>query len=192
MRKSIGVFMVLLFSIAASEPAAQRSGTVAGVEDIYVARSLRVSRVPATDYCAEAKVGFASARFEDDHTFLTIALDQDNGRVTKVSGNQIGRIHTCLGTTADPLVLNFFGRGNLGATSFTGRGECRASQADVPEPGITGYRCFLQLADLPTGYVGGQLTTNTIASRTTIGEVSDPSGYVQPSIATVRLWKRRP
>jgi hypothetical protein len=192
MRGSIGALMGLLSSIAASEPAAQRSSTGAGVEDIYVARSLRVSRVPATAYCAEAKVGFASATLEDDHTFLAIALDHDTGRVTTAAGNQIGRIRTCLGATADPMVFSFFGRGNLGTTSFTGRGECRANGADVPEPGVTGFRCFLQLADLPAGYVGGQLTTNTIVSRAVIGEVSSPAGYVQPSIATVRLWKKRP
>ena len=192
MKRSTSVFVGLLFSIAASELAAQRPSTDAGVEDVYVARSLRVSRVPATAFCAEAQVGFAGATIEDDHTFLAIALDQDDGRVTKAAGKQIGRIHTCLGATGDPLVLEFFGRGNLGSTSFTGRGECRANRADVPETGVTGYRCFLQLADLPTGYVGGQLTTNTIASRAPIGEVSSPAGYVQPSIATVRLWKTRP
>jgi hypothetical protein len=75
--------------------------------------------------------------------------------------------------------------------SFTGHGKCRANRADVPEAGITAYRCFLQLTDLPTRYIGGQLTTNTITSRAAIGEVSDPSGYVQPSIAAVRLWKKR-
>ncbi len=28
-------------------------------------------------------------------------------------------------------------------------------------------------------------------SRQPIGAVSDPPGYVQPSIATMRLWKKR-
>jgi len=54
---------------------------------------------------------------------------------------------------------------------------------------MTVFRCYLELRDLPTGYVGGQLTTNTVVSRQGIGESSDPPGYVQPSIATIRLWR---
>jgi hypothetical protein len=182
---------MLLVAGAASQPAAQRAKAVPGVEDIYVARSLRLSRVAPTAFCAEQQVGFGSATFEDDHTFLAITIAADDGRLTSVKGKQIGRIHTCLGATADPMVINFFGRGNLGPTSFTGHGDCRANRVDTPEPGVTAYRCFLELADLPAGYIGGQLTTNTITSRAVTGEVSDPSGYVQPSIATVRLWKKR-
>jgi hypothetical protein len=30
-----------------------------------------------------------------------------------------------------------------------------------------------------------------MVSRQAIGGISDPAGYVQPSIATIRLWKRR-
>jgi hypothetical protein len=192
MRRSIGVLMGLLCSVAACESAAQRPSPVAGVEDIYVARSLRVSRVPPTGFCAEAKVGFANAISEDDHTFLAIAVDQTNGRLTQVAGKSIGRIHTCLGATADPLVVNFYGEGHLGAASFTGRGECRVHRPDFPEPGVSAGGCFLRLGNLPPGYVGGQLTTNTISSRTALGDASDPTGYVQPSIATVRLWRGRP
>lgn len=117
MRRLIGVLMGLLFAVAASELAAQRPSPVAGVEDIYVARSLRVSRVPPTAFCAKRKVGCANAISEDDHTFLAIAVDQTNGRLTQVAGKSIGRIHTCLGATAEPLVVNFYGEGNLGSAA---------------------------------------------------------------------------
>ena len=90
-----------------------------------------------------------------------------------------------------PLTSNFYAEGALGDVSFTGRGECRTAKQDYPEPGVTVYRCFLELRDLPREYQGGQLTTNTVVSRQGIGELSDPPGYVQPSIATVRLWKKR-
>jgi len=33
--------------------------------------------------------------------------------------------------------------------------------------------------------------TNTVLSRIAVGEASDPAGYTQPSIVTVRLWKHR-
>jgi len=65
------------------------------------------------------------------------------------------------------------------------------AKKDFPEPGLSVFRCFLEIQNLPEGYVGGQLTTNTVVSRRSIGEVSDPPGYIQPSIATIRLWKKR-
>ncbi len=191
MRRLVVAVSMLLLAGAASEPGGSTLKGCTWGRGYLRARSLRLSRVAPTAYCAEEQAGFGNATFEDDHTFLAITIHADDGRVTNVRGKQIGRIHTCLGATADPMVINFFGRGNLGSTSFTGHGECRANRADVPEVGVTAYRCFLQLADLPTGYIGGQLTTNTITSRAATGEVSDPSGYVQPSIATVRLWKKR-
>jgi hypothetical protein len=52
-------------------------------------------------------------------------------------------------------------------------------------------RCFMELSGLPAPYVGGQLTTNTVGSRNALGDRTDPPGYTQPSIATIRLWKRR-
>jgi hypothetical protein len=134
MRRLVAAVSVLLLTSAASELAAQRSTAVAGVEDIYVARSLRFSRVAPTAYCAEERVGFGNAAFEDDHTFLAITINADDGKLTSTSGKQIGRIHTCLGTTADPMVINFFGQGNLGSTSFTGHGECRANRVMSQKP----------------------------------------------------------
>jgi hypothetical protein len=53
-------------------------------------------------------------------------------------------------------------------------------------------RCFLLLDNLSHGYLGGHLTANTINSRQVLGGTTDPKGYVQSSIATVRLWRRPP
>ena len=62
---------------------------------------------------------------------------------------------------------------------------------NFPEAGITSVRCFLVLSNLPSPYVAGVLTTNTVASRKPLGDESDPPGYTQPSIATIRLWRKR-
>ena len=75
--------------------------------------------------------------------------------------------------------------------SLIGRGECRTTRSDFPETGFTLFACHLDLTGLPPGYVGGQLTTNTLQSRTMLGLDTDPPGYTQPSIATIRLWKKR-
>ncbi len=161
-----------------------------GVEAIYMARSIRESRVTATKFCEQTKTGF-SARIEDRYTRRSIATRPTDGLITNTNVNKIGSLHVCFGPTSDPTTFNFYAEGVLGNVTFTGSGDCRTVKQDFPEPGISSARCFLELRDLPTGYVGGLLTSNTVASRNPIGENSDPPGYTQPSIATVRLWKRR-
>ena len=170
---------------------AQKSQAGSAIEDIYVARSLRLSRITPTAYCAPERAGFAGSTAEDRYTFHSTATRGSDGLMTDANVATIGRLHACFGSTADPLTTNFYAEGALGDVSFTGRGECRTAKQDYPEPGITVYRCFLELRDLPREYQGGQLTTNTVVSRQGIGEASDPPGYLQPSIATVRLWKKR-
>jgi hypothetical protein len=161
------------------------------VEDIYVARSMRESRVTPTAFCAEARTGFGSSRSEDRYTFRSTATRGSDGLMIETNVQTIGSLHACFGSTLDPMLTTFYAEGVLGTVTFTGRGECRNAKQDYPEPGMNVTRCFLELSDLPSGYVGGQLTTNTMGSRNALGEESDPPGYTQPSIATVRLWKRR-
>jgi hypothetical protein len=161
------------------------------IESIYIARSMRESRIAPTAFCAQTRIGFDRATFEDQYTFRSTATRSADGLMVDTNVNTIGRLHACFGSTSDA-TLNFYAEGVLGDVPFTGTGDCRAFKPDFPETGITVYRCFLELRDLPNGYVGGQLTTNSVVSRNAIGEQSDPPGYTQPSIATVRLWRRRP
>jgi hypothetical protein len=160
------------------------------VEEIYIARSLRESRTAPTAFCSAERTGFA-VQFEDRYTFRSIATRPSDGRVTDASVQVIGNLRGCVGQTADPLVANFHAEGQIGGVSLTAVGQCRAPRADHPEPGTTFTACSFALRDLPTPYVSGHLTTSTMTSRQAIGAVSDPAGYVQPSIATVRLWKKR-
>jgi hypothetical protein len=62
---------------------------------------------------------------------------------------------------------------------------------DFPAAGLFPVRCQLVLSGLPAPYVGGLLTTNTMTSRAAFGGETEPAGYTQASIATVRLWKSR-
>ena len=193
-----GVFMrsvasVLVVACCATTAAAQGSDSAprATIEDIYVARSLRESRVMPTRYCAEERIGFGGTSFEDQYTFWSVETRPSDGLITKADQTAIGDVHACFTPTADPLILNFYGEGTLAGISFTAIGECSLAQADEPEPGITFASCSLDFRDLPEGYVGGHLTSSSILSRQPIGTVSDPPGYVQSSIATIRLWKRR-
>jgi hypothetical protein len=178
-------------SIEAFQGAQSGSASDGRVEDIYIARSMRESRVTPTEFCAQARIGFDGARIEDQYTFRSTATRASDGLMVDTNVSAIGRLHACLGLTSDPITGNFYAEGILGTVTFTGSGECRTVKQDYPEPGMVIQRCFLELRDLPNGYVGGQLTTNSVNSRNVIGEKTDPPGYTQSSIATIRLWKRR-
>jgi len=176
----------LLVSVAANAQEVNRS-----VEEIYVVRSLRLSRDTATPFCAAERTGFPNARTEDHYKFQSIAVDAESGMVTDSNVKTVGTLRACFGPTDDPALFNFYAEGTLGMVSFQGRGECRSPKRDYPEPGVSIHRCFLDIANLPSGYVGGHLTTNTVSSKQSVGPTSDPPGYVQPSIATIRLWRQR-
>jgi hypothetical protein len=181
------LFVFLAPAIAAAQPLSSHSG----VEDIYVVRSVRLSRVAPTDYCAERRTDLPAPMFEDHYDFRAVTTRPADGSVTNAAGPTVGHLHACIGRTSDSLVLGFYAQGDLNGVPLTGRGDCRVDGREFPEPGITPMRCYLDLTGLPAGFAGGRLTTNTIGSRATLGLVSDPPGYAQPSIATVRLWRRR-
>ena len=189
MVQSISFAMIAVVSLAAGAMA-QRVAGDDSVEDIYVARSVLLSRVTRTEFCAERRIGFKSDN-DDQSSFRAVTTRSSDGKITNAQGPEVGRLHACFGPASDPQTFNFYAEGSLGKTSFTGRGECWRIRVDFPESGITPARCFLELTNLPAMYVGGLLTTNSILSRQLIGETSDPRGYIQPSIATIRLWKKR-
>ena len=191
-------FLLLLSALTTASPIIARcqsptapSTTSAQVEDIYVARALRESRIAPTAFCGQNRIGFGKALFEDRFTFRSIQTRPADGLMVSADGQTIGSMHVCFGATADSDTLNFHAEGTLAAVTFVGKGECLTVKRDFPERGISVMRCFLELGNLPAGYVGGQLTTNTVLSRVAVGGMSDPDGYTQPSIVTVRLWKRR-
>ena len=165
--------------------------TSSHVEEIYIARSLRESRSTPTEWCSKSRAGFENVASEDHYTFRSVAVRASDGKLMDNNVRMIGRLRACFGSTENPQLQNFYAEGDLGGVAFTGRGECLASKADYPESGITRSRCFLHLDGLPTEYIGGELTTNSIRSRNVVGPLSDPPGYTQPSIATIRLWRRR-
>jgi hypothetical protein len=179
-------------SSRSGEAAAAGKESGQGVEDIYVVRSVRQSRIPATKFCDQARTGFENLRSEDEYVFRSISTRASDGLVVDASVQTVGRAHACFGPTSDPEIIDFYGEGELGGVSFAGRGDCRPTP-DQPESRLTWSRCFLDLTKLPQPYLRGRLTSNTVGSPDSlIGEKTDPPGYVQSSIATVRLWKRRP
>jgi len=186
----VTLFCALMFciSLLSEQDATISSGNHR--EEIYVIRSVRTSRITPTEYCAQSQTGFADALFEDRYVFHPVTTRADDGAVVSTAGKEIASLHACFGKMADPNLLNFYGEGEIAGIPFAGRGRCTSLKTDAPEPGLNESTCFLDLSGLKAPYTGGLLTTNTLRSRNVTGDKSDPPGYVQPSIATVRLWKR--
>jgi hypothetical protein len=163
--------------------------TKTSLEDIYVLRSVRESRVPATEFCSKARTGF-DGKFEDHFVYRTVNVSASDGRIVDAAVQIVGRGHACFGPTADPAVSNFYTEMDVGTISWKGLGDCRLTKSDAPEHGMLIWRCFLDLSDLPGSYAGGVLITNSLSSRAPNGLVSDPPGYTQTAIITIRLWKK--
>ena len=158
-------------------------------EEIYVARSVREARVPATEFCSSERTGFNAAT-EDRFTFRSIALNLE-GRMTNANVQMVGDLHACFSSLSGNQIL-FYAEGQLPGVSFKGLGDCLIIKLSFPEKGINTHRCWLDLSDLPAQYAGGVLTTNTLNSVSNLlGTETFPTGYTQVSIATVRLWKKK-
>jgi hypothetical protein len=160
MRLTVAVSLCGLLT-ACAVPGDQR---MTSVEQVYVVRSQRISRNPASPFCAAERTGFTKARSEDHFNFQSIALDTQTGTVTDPHVRTVGALRACFGPTEDPNLITFYGEGALGNVTFRGWGECRIWKRNHPEPGANISRCFLDLSDLPTGYVGGHLTSNTLTT----------------------------
>jgi hypothetical protein len=107
------------FSLASVVALALLSGAVgaqglrsdAGVEDIVILRSLRLSRIAPTDFCAASRTGFTEATIEERYDFKAVATDAASGRVTNDNGARAGTLHACFGPTPDSLLFNFYAEG---------------------------------------------------------------------------------
>lgn len=162
------------------------------VEEIYVVRSVRdATGAPTSSFCDASRTGVPGLTREERYTFRATTVRGSDGRMTDADSGAAGTLHSCSATSTNGEAVPFYGEGNIGAVTFTGRGDCRTADADVPEPGMMASRCYLKLTGLPDGYSGGQLTTNSIRSKASLGAQSDPTGYTQASIATLRFWKTR-
>ncbi len=170
---------------SAAAPNATRSPDA--VEEILIARSLRLARGAPTELCAAARTGF-KADYEDRYEFRAPVIV--GGHMTDTMGTKAGAGRGCLDSVTNAAVANFYLYLQLGEVALRGRGDCRRGGTDFPQTGLTTYRCYVELSDPSGRYAGGLLTTNTMTSRNVLGAASDPAGYTQPSIATIRLWKK--
>jgi hypothetical protein len=133
----------------------------------------------------------ADPAWEDQYTFRSIATRPEDGRILDVDVKPAGTIHACFGRMADANVLQLYGEFAVHGITGKAFGPCHMTKSDFPEKGIRLFGCIFELYELPVPYVGGQLTTNSVTSPKLFGIQSEPPGYTQVSIATIRLWKKR-
>ena len=165
----------------------------AALEDIHILRSIREPHQATEGWCSSAKTGFEPLPRDAErfYSFWSVRVRPEDGRVVETKDRRIAELRGCFGATAEPPRQNFYAEFKLGSLSFRGNGECLALKIDFPAAGLFPVRCQLVLSGLPAPYVGGVLTTNTVTSKAAFGGDSDPPGYTQASIATIRLWKSR-
>lgn len=161
-------------------------------EDIYILRSIREPREPEAGWCSRQRAGFEpfSTDAERHFSFWSIESRSEDGKVIDAKQTRVAELRACFGATEERARQNFHAEIRLGELSFQGNGECRALAVDFPEAGLFPVRCQLTLSGLPPPFVGGLLTTNTMTSAAAFGADTEPPGYTQASIATIRLWKR--
>ena len=189
--QALGAVMLLCVCATPTGNAAA-VGPESALEVIYLLRSIREPRERVADWCSPAKTGFAPFPKDAERffSFWTVGVEPENGKVIDVKKTRAAELRACFGPTSEPALQNFYAEIKLGSISFRGNGECRAVKVDFPEAGLFPVRCQLILSGLPARYAGGLLTTNTMTSKTAFGGDTDPPGYTQASIATIRLWKR--
>jgi hypothetical protein len=190
-RIAFALFVSLFFAGCATPQGTTPSTLSNAREEIYVLRSIREQHVSSNEWCSQDRTGFAPLPKDADRklSFWTVRTDPSDGKIVDAKANRSDDVRVCFGATSDRSVLNFYGEGTLGGKPYNGSGDCRVVAGDSPEKGMAVLRCFLTLRGLPAPYVGGLMLTSTIGSRAMLGGESDPPGYIQSSIATIRLWK---
>ncbi len=187
----VGVVMLLFAGVMPSGTVAAQP--TAALEEIYILRSIREQHESVANWCSSARAGFEPfpTDAERSFSFWSLGLRPEDGRVIQPKHTRVAELRACFGATSERARQNFYAEIKLGSISFHGSGECLALKIDFPEASLFPVRCHLVLSGLPAPYVGGLLTTNTMTSKAAFGGDTDPPGYTQASIATIRLWKSR-
>jgi hypothetical protein len=190
---SFAIAFTLVLAGCATQPELAASSSSNAREEIYVLRSVREPQPSNAGWCTQERTGFAPLPADADRkfSFWSVQTQPSDGRIVNAKANLASSVRVCFGASAERAVSNFYGEGTIGGMPYIGTGDCRLVAADTPEKGLVLLRCVLSLKGLPAPYVGGMLVTSTIGSKAALGDETDPPGYTQSSIATIRLWKAR-
>jgi hypothetical protein len=183
----------MLCALATCVTSSSRGGASAqeSLEEIYVLRSIRERQSTVPSWCAASRTGFEPFATDAERSFSFWSVSMRGGKVVDAKAARVAELRGCFGATPERPRQHFYAEIKLGALTFHGKGECLALAVDFPVAGLFPVRCQLVLSGLPGPYVGGVLTTNTLTSKAAFGGQTEPPGYTQASIATIRLWKTK-
>ena len=191
--RSFLALQAIVLATAMGPVLAQADVRAGAKEDIYLLRSIREPQTADAAWCHPDRIGFEPFPTDAERffSFWSVQSRAEDGRVIEAQAGRVAELRGCFGPTAEPARQNFYAEIRLGPLLVQGRGECLALALDFPEQGLFAVRCQLVLREAGP-YVGGLLTTNTLTSKAPFGAVTEPPGYAQASIATIRLWKAKP
>jgi hypothetical protein len=156
------------------------------VEEIYITRTTRTQYIPgATPACAAAPFATAS---EQHYDTWTLGLRAADGRIVKTHERLVGEFTACFGSVAPNGTFALYSRGTNGSMPYTATGECKFMKSKPPAPRLLVLNCSADLGVLPSPYVGGYLTTSSLAPSGG-KDARDVPGYLSTSVITMRLWK---
>ena len=183
MRVRALLFVAVMFASA--------TASAADMEEIYVLRSIREPQAAMAGWCDRARTVFEAMPTDAEHSFSFWSVEARDGKLVGAKVARVAELRACFGPTNDRTRQNLHAEIRLGTLPLHGDGECLALLVDFPEPGLFPGRCQLVLGGLPAPFVGGVLTTNTIATQAAFGGDRTPLEHPQASIATIRLWRAR-
>jgi len=169
-------------SAAAVSP--ERATQRANVEEVYVARARFSSpNLPVTSFCdpAQFPADYPVER-ERNYAYWSMSARSTDGVVVDENVQRLGGHHGCYSVNKNGMIYAYM-TGTFVGIPFTARGTCVFNPERAPYPGVSPYTCSYAFSDLPSGYVGGQVTWN--------GATTDEPGYLTTTIGTIRLWKKR-
>lgn len=188
-----GVVLAALWGCSVTPPALSVAAT-APYEDILVLRSERKERLTESTWCTKERAGFAPLRgpslLEERFKFWSVETRAADGRISNAQAGSVGEARACFGATENNAVFNLYIESTLGQIAISGKGECTFVLVNMPEKDLSLARCTVPLKVASDAYVGGLLVTNTMNSKEAIGLQTNPPGYTQASIATIRLWRK--
>jgi len=157
------------------------------IEEVRIFRSISTRNMLGSAAAAQCtKAPFASLSY-DELDLVTVTTRSWDGMVTDPEVEKIGTLIGCLGAPNTAGHLPFYSEGHFNdhgqekGLSFVGNGECDRVAGPVP-PQVTVFRCWVMASNLPSGYAGGFITSNTLGTAL--------PGYLRTSIGVARFWKQ--
>lgn len=175
---------VLALAAAPAAPAAaQTAAQTTDAEDIFILRTKRVESAPgpAPD-CERAPF---PVRQRDVYQLYSMGGDAGTGLVTDPMAAPAHVFVACLGAFGEDGAFDMYSIGDMNG-GYAGANRCVIEAANDPTPGSLLIHCSGRMETAPEGYVGGYMTSSTLAPA---GGAEDVPGYTTTSIVTMRLWR---